>query len=159
MGAAHIKVAQPSGKTIELENIQLSTSVEELKKIIGEREGINRIDQRLLYLGRYMYDEDNLANYQIQDQATINLELKVPGNTLIKVELPDNRPMMTMEVHPTHRVGDIKAQIYSYTYTNPSLIELYRKSTNTLMNDSELLSKFNIARNEVLKANFLKRLI
>ncbi|KAH8557010.1 hypothetical protein BGW37DRAFT_475162 [Umbelopsis sp. PMI_123] len=64
-----IHVTSSNGKAFILENIESSATVEDIKEKVQQKDGY-----RLLYEGRELQQGQPLADYNIQDEATITLE-------------------------------------------------------------------------------------
>uniref|UniRef100_A0A914XR30 Ubiquitin-like domain-containing protein n=1 Tax=Plectus sambesii TaxID=2011161 RepID=A0A914XR30_9BILA len=67
-----------TGRTISLQ-IPLSTSVEDVRAFIQDREGIPEDHQRLLIGGQQMDDGRSLAEYNVMEWSTIHLVLRLRG--------------------------------------------------------------------------------
>ena len=66
------------GQTITLE-VQPSDTVRTLKEKLRAKEDIPPDQQRLIYSGRQLEDEERLSYYNIQNLSTIHLVLRVRG--------------------------------------------------------------------------------
>ena len=67
-----------TGKTIEF-YVDLSDTVDEVKALISEREGVATDQQRLLHQGYRLEDDRTLAHYRVPDQGTLDLLLALTG--------------------------------------------------------------------------------
>jgi hypothetical protein len=67
-----------TGKTIVI-RIQLNSTVEQLKKEIKKREGIPLEQQRLIHAGVQLYDDETLYNFNIRNESTLHLVLRLRG--------------------------------------------------------------------------------
>ena len=67
-----------NGLTFELD-VKGDDSVETLKSLIQEREGIPIEQQRLIFAGKQLEDNRTLEEYNIGDESTLHLILRLGG--------------------------------------------------------------------------------
>ena len=79
-----IYVKTLTGKTI-LFGVRSDMRIENVKALIQDREGIPRDQQRLIFGGMDLEDSMGLATYNIGDQATLHLVLRLRGGMLTPV--------------------------------------------------------------------------
>lgn len=76
--AIQVALKSLSGKTIKID-IGLDNTIDDLKMKVQVAEGLPISQQRIIYAGRQLEDERNLADYGIQNYATISLVTKLRG--------------------------------------------------------------------------------
>lgn len=77
-----IKVKNLAGRIAQIE-VNSEDTVERLKELIEEKEGIPPEQQRLIFGGRSIADEKKLSDYKIESGNTLHLVLSLRGGLLL----------------------------------------------------------------------------
>ena len=114
----HIRPAGPrtlyvktlTGRTIILEEVSGLCTIREIKTAIQETEGIPVISQRLIYGGNLENDR-TVTDYNIQNESTIHLVLRLGAVLPIQVQTPTGE-LFSLEVGSYDTIHFVKTKIY-----------------------------------------------
>ena len=76
-----------SGKTITL-HVRSDDTIEQIKSKIQDKEGIPPDEQRLIYSAKKLEDGKKLENYNIRQESTLSLLLRLKGRFIIFIKTP-----------------------------------------------------------------------
>ncbi|XP_044956487.1 polyubiquitin-like [Hordeum vulgare subsp. vulgare] len=99
-----------SGKTTTHYFDDLHTTVNCVKAMIQERHGIAAKEQRLIFAGRQLEDGHTLADYAVQDHATLHLVLRLRSCMEIFVNTLAGKTI-TVKVDPSDTINVVKTKI------------------------------------------------
>ena len=99
-----------SGKTITL-NVDTTNTIKDVMSGIEDKEGIPLIQQRLIFAGKQLEDNQTLADYNITSDITIYLTLRLRGGSMnINFRLGSGK-IISLKVSETDIISDIKKEL------------------------------------------------
>lgn len=108
-GSMTITVKTLDNKIIPLE-VDASDTIDRVKKLIEETEGIVRERQRLIYGGKMLQNTETLANHNVKKQSMLYLILRSPEG--IDIIIKTLTGYIRLEVQSTDTIEEVKSKIY-----------------------------------------------
>lgn len=108
-GGMQLFVKTLTGKTVSIE-VEEGESIEEVKAKIAEKEGIPPEQQRLIFGGQQLQDSKTLDDYDVGDDATLHLVLRLRGGMQLFVKTLTGKTV-SIEVEEGESIEDVKAKI------------------------------------------------
>jgi ubiquitin len=108
-GGMQLFVKTLTGKTVSIE-VEEGESIEEVKAKIAEKEGIPPEQQRLIFGGQQLQDSKTLDDYDVGDDATLHLVLRLRGGMQLFVKTLTGKTV-SIEVEEGESIEEVKAKI------------------------------------------------
>lgn len=108
-GGMQLFVKTLTGKTVSVE-VEEGESIEDVKAKISEKEGIPAEQQRLIFGGQQLQDGKTLDDYDVSDDATLHLVLRLRGGMQLFVKTLTGKTV-SVEVEEGESIEDVKAKI------------------------------------------------
>ncbi|OEU12432.1 ubiquitin-domain-containing protein [Fragilariopsis cylindrus CCMP1102] len=108
-GGMQLFVKTLTGKTVSIE-VEEGESIEDVKAKIAEKEGIPVEQQRLIFGGQQLQDSKTIDDYDMGDDATLHLVLRLRGGMQLFVKTLTGKTV-SIEVEEGESIEDVKAKI------------------------------------------------
>lgn len=108
-GGMQLFVKTLTGKTVSIE-VEEGESIEDVKAKISEKEGIPPEQQRLIFGGQQLQDAKTLDDYDVGDDSTLHLVLRLRGGMQLFVKTLTGKTV-SIEVEEGESIEDVKAKI------------------------------------------------
>jgi large subunit ribosomal protein L40e len=126
-----------TGKTITIEGIRADTSVLQLKHKLQDVEGVPPDQQRLIFAGQQLDDQQTMRDHNVQDESTLHWVLRLRGGMYDISSGMDGDRQLTTNDRDVYLSVEAMMQIQPLSYvehtgTDDDLVKWIRGAASSL---------------------------
>lgn len=137
-----LPVKTMSGKTVVVQ-VQMTDTIESVKKQIQSKEGIPVDQQRLIFAGKELENDHKVGEYNFMKDSTIHVVLPLKGGMQIFAKMITGK-LIVLDVEPSDTMADVKSKVFDKEGIPPEQQRLMFSGLQ--LEDFQSLSDYNIQK-------------